>query len=182
MVTVDEVRALALSLPRAYEVLVRDQVKFRVGRLVFIAFSRDETRMGCGFPKEEREAAIAPRLKEAREAHRRRLEAAGGEGDDFADGASSREQDEVPAHIVEQQRGGVRAAIDADNARRDAERQAAKLRARRTELAGRAASEPAKYGEELRRVELELAQLEKTLEAEKGARWRASRVRTGAGY
>jgi len=58
VVSVDDVRALALSLPRAYEVLVRDRVKFRVGRLVFLAFSRDETRMGCGFPKEERLAAI----------------------------------------------------------------------------------------------------------------------------
>jgi hypothetical protein len=59
MVTVDHVRAFALSLPRAYEVLVRDRVKFRVGRLVFVAFSRDETLMGFGFPKEERDALIA---------------------------------------------------------------------------------------------------------------------------
>ena len=57
--TVDHVRAFALSLPRAYEVLVRDRVKFRVGRLVFVAFSRDETLMGFGFPKEERDALIA---------------------------------------------------------------------------------------------------------------------------
>ena len=57
--TVDEVRAVALSLPRAYEVLVRDRVKFRVGRLVFVAFSRDETLMGFGFPKDERDALIA---------------------------------------------------------------------------------------------------------------------------
>ena len=59
MVTVDDVRALALSLPRAYEVLIRDRVKFRVGRLVFVAFSRDETLMGFGFPKEERDALIS---------------------------------------------------------------------------------------------------------------------------
>ena len=57
--TVDHVRAVALSLPRTYEVLVRDRVKFRVGRLVFVAFSRDETLMGFGFPKEERDALIA---------------------------------------------------------------------------------------------------------------------------
>ena len=57
--TVEDVRAFALSLPRAYEVLVRDRVKFRVGRLVFVAFSRDETLMGFGFPKEERDALIA---------------------------------------------------------------------------------------------------------------------------
>ena len=59
MVTIDEVRAVAAELPRAYEVLVRDRVKFRVGRIVFLAFSRDETEMGFGFPKEEREAMVA---------------------------------------------------------------------------------------------------------------------------
>jgi hypothetical protein len=58
-VTIEDVRELALSLPRSYEVLVRDRVKFRVGRLVFLAFSRDETLMGFGFPKEEREALVA---------------------------------------------------------------------------------------------------------------------------
>jgi hypothetical protein len=59
MVTIDDVRAFALTLPRAYEALVRDRVKFRVGRIVFVAFSRDETMMGFGFPKEEREALVA---------------------------------------------------------------------------------------------------------------------------
>ena len=59
MVTVDDVRAIASDLPRSYEVLVRDRVKFRVGRIVYLAFSRDETLMGFAFPKEEREALIA---------------------------------------------------------------------------------------------------------------------------
>ena len=59
MTTVAQVRELALSLPRAYEAVVRDRVKFRVGRIVFLAFSRDETVMGCGFPKEERAAMVA---------------------------------------------------------------------------------------------------------------------------
>ena len=54
MVTIEDVRALALSLPRSHEALVRDRVKFRVGRIVFLAFSRDEAQMGFGFPKEER--------------------------------------------------------------------------------------------------------------------------------
>jgi hypothetical protein len=58
-VTIDDVRELASTLPRSYEVLVRDRVKFRVGRLVYVAFSRDETLMGFGFPKEEREALVA---------------------------------------------------------------------------------------------------------------------------
>ncbi|MEY2435601.1 MAG: hypothetical protein QOF97_437, partial [Acidimicrobiaceae bacterium] len=50
---------LASSLPRAYEALVRDRVKFRVGRIVFLAFSHDDELMGFAFPKEEREALIA---------------------------------------------------------------------------------------------------------------------------
>jgi hypothetical protein len=58
MVTVEDVRELALSLPRTTEALVRDCVKFRVGRIVYIAFSRDETQMGVAFPKEEREALV----------------------------------------------------------------------------------------------------------------------------
>ena len=57
--TVEDVREVALSLPRAYEVLVRDAVKFRVGRLVFVSLSPDETLMGFGFPKEERAALVA---------------------------------------------------------------------------------------------------------------------------
>jgi hypothetical protein len=57
--TIEGVRELALSLPRSYEALVRDRVKFRVGRIVYLSFSRDETLMGFAFPKEEREALIA---------------------------------------------------------------------------------------------------------------------------
>jgi hypothetical protein len=59
MVTIDDVRELALTLERSYEALVRDRVKFRVGRIVYLAFSRDETLMGFAFPKEERAALIA---------------------------------------------------------------------------------------------------------------------------
>lgn len=58
-VDIEDVRRVALSLPRAYEALVRDQVKFRVARIVFVALSRDETLMGFGFPKEERAALVA---------------------------------------------------------------------------------------------------------------------------
>jgi hypothetical protein len=59
MVTIAEVRKVASRLPRSEEALVRDRVKFRVGRIVYLAFSRDETLMGFAFPKEEREALIA---------------------------------------------------------------------------------------------------------------------------
>ncbi|MEU9018340.1 MmcQ/YjbR family DNA-binding protein [Actinomadura sp. NPDC048394] len=59
MITVDQVRALALTLPRTSEHLIRDRVKFRVGSIVYVAFSRDETVMGFAFPKEERAALVA---------------------------------------------------------------------------------------------------------------------------
>src|SRR2546423_5937164 len=59
MVTIEDVRALASELPRSCEALVHDRVKFRVGRIVYLAFSRDESMMGFAFPKEEREALIA---------------------------------------------------------------------------------------------------------------------------
>jgi hypothetical protein len=58
MVTIDDVREFARTLPRTEEALVRDRVKFRVGRIVFVAFSRDESLMGFGFPKEERAALV----------------------------------------------------------------------------------------------------------------------------
>ena len=58
VLTVDDVRRITASLPRSYEVVVRDQIKFRVGQIVFAAFSRDETVLGVGFPKEERAAMV----------------------------------------------------------------------------------------------------------------------------
>ena len=58
MATVEEVRALALTLPRTTEHLIHDRVKFRVGQIVYVAFSRDETEMGFAFPKEEREMLV----------------------------------------------------------------------------------------------------------------------------
>ncbi|MFE7801463.1 MmcQ/YjbR family DNA-binding protein [Nocardia sp. NPDC057440] len=59
MVTVEDVRGLALTLPRSYEAVVADRIKFRVGRIVYLAFSRDESVMGFAFPKQERAALIA---------------------------------------------------------------------------------------------------------------------------
>ena len=55
MVTIEEVRRFALSLPRTTEALVRGRVKFRVGRLVYVSFSHDGSVMGFAFPKEERD-------------------------------------------------------------------------------------------------------------------------------
>jgi hypothetical protein len=59
MVTAQDVRAVALALPRTEEHLIRDHVKFRVGKIVYVGISPDETVMGFGFPKEERAAMIA---------------------------------------------------------------------------------------------------------------------------
>lgn len=59
MATAEDVREIALTLPRAYEVWVRDRVKYRVGRIVFLSLSPDESLLGFGFPKEMREAQVA---------------------------------------------------------------------------------------------------------------------------
>ena len=58
MVTAEDIRRLAGSLPRSEERLIRDHVKFRVGRIVFLSISPDETLMGFAFPKEERAALV----------------------------------------------------------------------------------------------------------------------------
>ncbi len=60
--TIEDVRRIALVLPRAYEALVGDRVKFRVGRIVFASLSRDETLLGFGYPREERAALVASDL------------------------------------------------------------------------------------------------------------------------
>jgi hypothetical protein len=57
-VTVDDVRDFVQTLPRAYEVFVRGRIKFRVGQIVFVAFSKDERDMGFGFPKDWRQALV----------------------------------------------------------------------------------------------------------------------------
>ena len=59
MITVPQVRALAMTLPRTSEHLVHDRVKFRIKQIVYVGFSRDEELMGFAFPKEERDALVA---------------------------------------------------------------------------------------------------------------------------
>jgi hypothetical protein len=74
MVTAADVRKVAMSLPRTEEHLIRDYIKFRVGKIVYASVSPDETTLGFGFPKEERPALIAsqpdlflmPRLSDQR--------------------------------------------------------------------------------------------------------------------
>ncbi|MEU8245571.1 MmcQ/YjbR family DNA-binding protein [Nonomuraea sp. NPDC048916] len=59
MVTVEDVRRLTSTFPRSSEHLIRDRIKFRVGSIVYVAFSPDESVMGFAFPKEERDALVA---------------------------------------------------------------------------------------------------------------------------
>jgi hypothetical protein len=74
VITAADVRAVALSLPRTEEHLIRDHIKFRVGKIVYASISPDELTMGFGFPKEQRAALIAaepdkfalPRLSDQR--------------------------------------------------------------------------------------------------------------------
>jgi hypothetical protein len=58
MITAADVRAVALSLPRTSEHLIRDHIKFRVGRIVYASISPDELTLGFGFPKEQRAALV----------------------------------------------------------------------------------------------------------------------------
>jgi hypothetical protein len=58
VVTLEDVRQLARTLPRSAEAVVRGRFKLRVGRIVYIAFSRDETVMGFAFPREWRTALV----------------------------------------------------------------------------------------------------------------------------
>ena len=57
-VTSDEVCAFARTLPRINEGLVRGNIKFRIGRIVWLALSRDGSTMGFAFPKELRNALV----------------------------------------------------------------------------------------------------------------------------
>jgi hypothetical protein len=59
VITVEDVRRVALALPRTTEHLIQDRIKFKVKQYVYCAFSHDETLIGFAFPKEEREALVA---------------------------------------------------------------------------------------------------------------------------
>ncbi|MBW0088676.1 hypothetical protein I4I73_06015 [Pseudonocardia sp. KRD-184] len=56
---VEDLRPLGAGLERSYEVHVRGRLKFRVGQIVYAAFSLEGAVLGFAFPKEEREALVA---------------------------------------------------------------------------------------------------------------------------
>jgi hypothetical protein len=58
VITIDDIRAVASTLPRSSEGLVHGRVKFRVGRIVYLSISRDGSTMGFAFPKEWRDALV----------------------------------------------------------------------------------------------------------------------------
>jgi hypothetical protein len=58
MVTIEDVRRFAMTLPRTTEAFVGGRVKFRVSRFVYLSFSHDESVMGFAFPKDERDWLI----------------------------------------------------------------------------------------------------------------------------
>jgi hypothetical protein len=58
-VTIDDARAIVAKLPRSYEALVRNEVRFRVGSMVYAAFYHDDTIMGFAFPRDLREGLVA---------------------------------------------------------------------------------------------------------------------------
>ncbi|MCW2764165.1 MAG: hypothetical protein JWO11_124 [Nocardioides sp.] len=59
MVTSDDVRRVGLALPRTWEFRTGGRAKLKVKQIVYCAFSADETRLGFGFPKAERDGLIA---------------------------------------------------------------------------------------------------------------------------
>lgn len=58
MAVIEDVRALGTELERSYPVYVHGRLKFRVGQIVYVAFSLDEAVMGFAFPKDERAALV----------------------------------------------------------------------------------------------------------------------------
>ena len=58
MVTADDVRRVGLALPRTYEFFTGGRFKLKVGRIVYVGFSRDETTLGFGYPRDARDGLI----------------------------------------------------------------------------------------------------------------------------
>jgi hypothetical protein len=57
--TADDLRRVALTLPRTTEHLVRDRPRWRIGSIVYAGLSPDEEILGFAYPKELRDALVA---------------------------------------------------------------------------------------------------------------------------
>lgn len=58
MVTADDVRRVGLALPRTYEFFTGGRFKLKVRQVVYVGFSRDETTMGFGYPRDARDGLV----------------------------------------------------------------------------------------------------------------------------
>jgi hypothetical protein len=58
MVGADDVRRVGLALPRTYEFFTGGRYKLKVRQIVYVGFSKDETDMGFGYPKDARDGLI----------------------------------------------------------------------------------------------------------------------------
>jgi hypothetical protein len=58
MAELADVRHLGTELERSHEAYVRGRLRFRVGQIVYVAFSQDELTMGFAFPKEQRQGLV----------------------------------------------------------------------------------------------------------------------------
>ncbi|GAA1792666.1 hypothetical protein GCM10009795_042890 [Nocardioides hankookensis] len=58
MVGADDVRAVGLALPRTYEAFIGGRSKLKVRQIVYAAFSKDETQMRFGYPRDARDGLI----------------------------------------------------------------------------------------------------------------------------
>jgi hypothetical protein len=58
VVTADDVRRVGLALPRTYEFFTGGRAKLKVRQIVYVGFSRDESVMGFGYPRDARDGLI----------------------------------------------------------------------------------------------------------------------------
>lgn len=58
MVTADDVRRVGLALPRTCESFTGGRFKLKVRQIVYVGFSRDETAMGFGYPRDARDGLV----------------------------------------------------------------------------------------------------------------------------
>ena len=58
MTTADAVRRVGLALPRTYEFFTGGRYKLKVRQIVYVGFSKDESKMGFGYPRAARDSLV----------------------------------------------------------------------------------------------------------------------------